>query len=337
MIRYNYSLKKYNTFGINAMAKRFIRLDHEKQADELFQNYKSCPEKCLILGGGSNILFTRDYNGTVIQPAFKNIEINRTDNRTALITVEAGLEWDSLVQWSVNNDLGGLENLSGIPGYTGAAPIQNIGAYGAEVSERINAVYAVCLESGERRVFSAEECRFGYRDSIFKTDKMKGKYIITRIEFNLTRPPHNLKLTYGNLEKEVKDRGTATLGSVRDTIIKIRNEKLPDPSLNGNAGSFFKNPVIDPERYKELKNIFNNIPSWTMSDGRYKVPAAWLIEKAGWKGKKMGKAAVHHRQALVLVNLGGAEGAEILRLSRMIMDSVEEMSGIRLRREVNII
>lgn len=336
MIKYNYPLKKYNTFGIDIHTRKFVRLDNEQQATELFKEGTFFSDKCLILGGGSNILFTGDYDGTVIQALFRDVKILEISTDSAIITADAGLEWDRLVEWAVKNGLGGLENLSGIPGHTGAAPIQNIGAYGAEVSEMINAVHAVSLENGDRRVFSAQECRFGYRDSIFKNE-MKGKYLITRVEFRLSRDRHNIKLSYGNLEQEIKGRGQPTLAAVRDAVIKIRNDKLPDPSLTGNAGSFFKNPVLETDQYTKLKKKFSDMPSWELGNDLYKVPAAWLIEKAGWKGRQVGRAAVHHRQALVLVNLGGAKGSEILKLSRMIMDSVEEMSGIRLSREVNII
>lgn len=336
MIKYNYPLKKYNTFGIDIRTRKFVRLDNEQQATELFKDGKASSGNCLILGGGSNILFTGDYDGTVIQALFREIEILEISTDSAIITVDAGLEWDRLVEWAVKNGMGGLENLSGIPGHTGAAPIQNIGAYGAEVSEMINAVHAVSLESGDKRVFSPEECSFGYRDSIFKNE-LKDKYLITRVEFRLSRDRHNIRLAYGNLEQEIEGRGQPTLAAVRDAVIKIRNDKLPDPAITGNAGSFFKNPVLDTDRYKKLKEEFSDIPSWELGNGLFKIPAAWLIEKAGWKGRKLGRAAVHKRQALVLVNLGGAEGSEILKLSRMIMDSVEEMSGIRLSREVNII
>lgn len=336
MIKYNYPLKKYNTFGIDVRAKRYISLYNEKQAAELFKQGMGRSGDCLILGGGSNILFTDDYEGTVIQALFNDIEILDISTGSAVISVGAALEWDRLVEWAVSNDMGGLENLSGIPGHTGAAPIQNIGAYGAEVSEMIKTVHAVSLENGDTKVFSPEECSFGYRDSIFKNE-MKGKYMITRVEFRLTRPPHNFKLSYGKLEQEVKDREKPTLEGLREAIIRIRNDKLPDPSLTGNAGSFFKNPVLDAEQYIKLKEKFSDIPTWEIGNGLFKVPAAWLIERAGWKGKKAGRAAVHHRQALVLVNLGGAHGSEILELSRMIMDSVQDLSGIKLSREVNII
>ncbi|MDZ7739794.1 MAG: UDP-N-acetylmuramate dehydrogenase [Bacteroidales bacterium] len=266
MIKYNYPLKKYNTFGIDVRTKKFISLENEKQAAELFKKGKVCSGNCLILGGGSNILFTGDYDGTVIQALFNDIEILEISTDSAIITVGAGLEWDRLVEWAVKNNLGGLENLSGIPGHTGAAPIQNIGAYGTEVSEMINAVHAVSLENGDRRVFAAEECRFGYRDSIFKNE-MKGKYLITRLEFRLSRPPHRIKLSYGNLEQEIKGRGQPTLATVRDAVIKIRNDKLPDPSLTGNAGSFFKNPVLNTDQYTELKEKFSDIPSWELGNG----------------------------------------------------------------------
>ncbi|MEA1885870.1 MAG: UDP-N-acetylmuramate dehydrogenase [Bacteroidota bacterium] len=336
MIRYNYSLRKYNTFGVTARTRRFINLTSAEEAKALIIKENFDTNNCLVLSGGSNILFTKDYCGTVIKPSFDNITIEEKSSDNVIISAEAGLEWDRLVEWSVENDLGGLENLSFIPGKVGAAPIQNIGAYGAEVSSLITRVHTLSLENSESRIFYNEECMFGYRDSIFKNE-LKGKYLITRVEFRLKKSPVTFNLSYGNLEPVLQDKGEITLTSIRKAVIKIRKEKLPDPAVKGNAGSFFKNPVIDMHRYADLKMRYHDMPSWQTGTGQYKIPAAWLIEKAGWKGKKAGRAGVHHKHALILVNLGNAEGSEILELSNLIIDSVRSMFGITLVKEVNII
>ena len=336
MVRYNYPLRKLNTFGIDVRAKRYISLEHEEEISDLLSRESLCYDKCLVLGGGSNILFTKDYGGTIIHPLFNRITIKEIEPDSTFISAEAGLAWDRLVEWTVENDLGGLENLSLIPGNAGAAPIQNIGAYGAEVSNLITGVNAISLESGEHRLFSGEECMFEYRDSIFK-NKLKGKYLITSIELRLRKSPDFFNLSYGNLEQAVREKGEISLKGIRDAVIKIRREKLPDPSVTGNAGSFFKNPVIDLDKYNELKNEYGDIPSWENGENKYKIPAAWLIEKAGWKGKKAGRAGVHEKHALILVNLGNASGSDIMQLSNMIIQSVEDLFGITLKREVNVI
>jgi len=336
MIKYDFLLKEYNTFGIAARTKRYIKLINPAQAKELLDREKFAPGNSLILGGGSNILFTKDFDGTVIQAVFDNIEINEITGDIAIVSAEAGLEWDRLVEWAVDNNLGGLENLSYIPGSVGAAPIQNIGAYGAEVSRLITAVHTLSLDKAEVRVFTNKECMFGYRNSIFK-NQLKGKYLITKVDFMLKRAPHKFMLSYGNLENEIRSKGEITLAAIRDTVIKIRREKLPEPSDKGNAGSFFKNPVLSSNDYRSLKKKYRDIPSWPQEHGFHKIPAAWLIEKAGWKGKRMGKVAVHDKQPLVLVNLGDAGGKEILKLADMIAASVQEMFGITLNREVNIV
>lgn len=336
MIRKDYSLKKHNTFGIDVKANTFIALKSQEQAHDYLKNNKLASENLLILGGGSNILFTGNYNGLILHPTFGKIKTVKTENRMTCVYAEAGLEWDDLVEWTVENELGGLENLSGIPGKVGAAPIQNIGAYGAEVSDVINRVFAISIVDGRKRIFLKPECNFEYRESIFKNE-LKNHYLITAVEFMLKNSPQNFNLTYGNLEKEVKKHGTLSLKSVRKAVTVIRAEKLPDPGYKGNAGSFFKNPVIKKDRFIDLKNRYNDIPSWYLGDNSYKIPAAWLIEKAGWKGKKYGRAAVHSRQALVLVNDNNAGGNEILELSNSIIDAVYKIFGITLSREVNVV
>ncbi len=336
MIKHNYSLRKYNTFGIDVRTKRFISPESVEKTKNLLTSNELDNENCLILGGGSNILFTTDFNGTIIHPLFNKLSVKETGPDGIIISAEAGLEWDRLVEWTVKNDLVGLENLSFIPGSVGASPIQNIGAYGVEISNLITGVHAFSLETGEHRFFSNEECMFGYRDSIFKNE-LKGKYLITSIELRLRKYSGMLNLSYGKLEQRVATKGEITLKTVRETIIDIRKEKLPDPSVTGNAGSFYKNPVIDFHKYSELKNEHRDIPYWKTGDNKYKIPAAWLIEKSGWKGRKTGRAGVHEKHALILVNLGNATGNDILELSNLITQSVNDMFGITLTKEVNVI
>jgi len=336
LVRYNYSLKKYNTFGIDVRTKKFISSESVEKIKELLAGDELANENCLVLGGGSNVLFTKDFNGTIIHPLFNKLSIKETGSDTTIVSAEAGLEWDSLVKWTVENGLGGLENLSYIPGNVGAAPIQNIGAYGVEISNLITGIYAFSLESGEQRFFSNDECMFGYRDSIFKNE-LRDKYLISCVEFRLRRSPEPFNLSYSNLEQRVMDRGRITLKSVRETVIEIRREKLPDPSVIGNAGSFFKNPVVDFNKFSELKKEYPDIPFWETDENRYKIPAAWLIEKSGWKGRKAGRAGVTEKHALILVNLGNATGKDILELSNMIIQSVKDMFGITLTEEVTVI
>lgn len=336
MVRYNYPLRKHNTFGIAARTERYISLATAEEATDLLMYEDLKADNCLILGGGSNILFTKDFKGTIIQPAFNNIKIEEVLSDYVIISAEAGLEWDKMVEWTVNNNLGGLENLSLIPGNVGAAPIQNIGAYGAEVSDQITKVHAISIDNAEYRVFHKKDCSFGYRTSIFKNE-LKGKYLITKVEFRLRKSPVSFNLTYSNLEQKVRDKEKLTLAGIREAIIRIRMEKLPDPTVTGNAGSFFKNPVIDANKYSDLKKEYPEVPSCYIEERQYKIPAAWLIEKAGWKGKKQGRTGVHENHALVLVNLGNASGNEIMELSNMIIESVQKMFGIKLIKEVNVI
>lgn len=333
---YTYSLRKFNTFGIAAKAKTYIRLDSLQEAKDFLAGGGARGDKCLVLGGGSNILFTGDYNGTVVQPAFKGIEIIKAGPSSVHLAAEAGLDWDSLVEWTVSNKFGGLENLSYIPGKVGAAPIQNIGAYGVEVAEHVRAVHTLELKSGKAHHFTPGECKFDYRDSIFKNE-LHNKHLIYRVEFSLHRGKNKYKLGYGNLEESAREEGELTPGSIRNAIIRIRKEKLPDPDITGNAGSFFKNPVVEESTYEELLTDYPGMPAWKTKNGKYKLAAAWLIEKAGWKGKKSGRAGVHEKHALILINHGDAEGSEVLELSNLITESVRSRFGISLVKEVNII
>jgi UDP-N-acetylmuramate dehydrogenase len=331
----NYPLDKLNTFGVSAKAKYFI---NPKSLGELVESYKSIIPKDLpmmILGGGSNILFTKDFEGSVIKPSITGIEEIYSDNDFVTLSVGAGEVWDNLVQYSVERGLGGLENLSHIPGSVGASPIQNIGAYGVEVKDSIEIVIGLNLETMEIVELTNEECHFDYRNSIFKNE-LKGKIVITHVLFRLRKHP-TLITHYGNLEDELKSLGEVSLESIREAVIKIRKLKLPDHNVLGNAGSFFKNPSVHVDIVRELEKRFDKVPYYPLSDHTVKLPAGWLIEQSGWKGKSIGNAGVHKNQALVLVNLGGAKGSEILSLAHEVQQSVKQIFNVSLEMEVNVV
>jgi UDP-N-acetylmuramate dehydrogenase len=335
MVLSDISLKKYNTFGLDYKTDSLIIISSEDEAISLFSNRKVLKEPLFILGGGSNILFTKDFNGTIIHPEIKGIEIIEQINETIIISAGAGVPWDELVQWTVNNGYGGLENLSFIPGTVGATPVQNIGAYGVEVKDTIEKVVAISLADGTHREFTNEECRFGYRESIFKGE-LKGMYLITSVWYRLaTNPSPNT--VYGSLSEEVQRLGPVSLSTVRQAVINIRMSKLPDPDKIGNAGSFFKNPVITQSLSEELLRKYPQLPAFKDHTGLAKIAAGWLIDQCGWKGKCIGDAGVHDKQALVLVNHGKATGPEILKLSETISKSVFDKFGIRLQTEVEIL
>ena len=335
MIYENVSLKKYNTFGLNIKADRLVTFRHEENAVHFFEQRKGKPDRFLIIGSGSNLLFTGDFHGTLIHPEMDEITLEGTENNDVIISSGAGVAWDKLVESTVSKGLGGLENLSFIPGLVGAAPVQNIGAYGAEVKDTIERIRAICIEDGSVREFSRNECRFGYRDSIFKGD-LKGKYLITKVFFRLSSLP-KLSLEYGSLKEDAARKGSTSLASVRKTVIETRKSKLPDPSLIGNAGSFFKNPVIEVEFSEKLKNKYPQMPVFRDASGKSKLAAGWLIEQCGWKGKRIGDAGVHEKQALVIVNYGNATGKELFDLSEQVRTSVNDKFGILLEREVEVI
>jgi UDP-N-acetylmuramate dehydrogenase len=307
----------------------------EEELIEFLKKRGDGNELLLILGGGSNILFTEDFQGTILYPAIEGIQIEKENAESVVISVGAGVNWDSLVEWCVGSGFGGFENLSLIPGNAGATPIQNIGAYGVEIKDRIEKVRTVSILDGTIREFSNYECRFGYRDSIFKNE-LKGKYVVTRVFYNLTKNPL-LNLGYGALKTETEKLGPLSLENVRQGVINIRRSKLPDPEITGNAGSFFKNPVVNNLIAEKLKKEYPTIPSYTDSSDYTKLAAGWLIEQCGWKGQKSGKAAVHEKQALVLINTGNATGKEIFELSEKIRQSVYETFGVELKREVEVI
>jgi UDP-N-acetylmuramate dehydrogenase len=331
----NVSLKTYNTFGLDYKADRIIHADSIPETYELFRKQDTLQKPLLVLGGGSNLLFTKDFKGTIIYPRFNGINAESASGDDVLVSAGAGVNWDELVGWTVSKGLSGLENLSFIPGNVGASPVQNIGAYGVEVRELIEKVETIDIRNGSKRYFSNTECEFGYRNSIFKR-KEKGNYLVTRVWFRL-KTVADLKLNYGSLADELSKMGSYSPANVRQAVIKVRKSKLPDPAIIGNAGSFFKNPVITESDAEKLKSKYEKIPFYIEKPGFVKLAAGWLIEQCGWKGKKDGNAGVHEKQALVIVNYGHASGLEIYNLSEKIKRSVFEKFGTDLEREVEVI
>lgn len=334
-IKENISLKNYNTFGIEAKSRYFVECSSINEILDFIEIHKKQTLPLMILGGGSNVLFTKDYDGYVLRPAIKGIEIVKETEDHIILKVGAGEDWDEFVGYCVDNNWGGVENLSLIPGNVGTCPIQNIGAYGVEVKDVIVEVETVDLENLNINRFQNAECRFAYRDSIFK-NKLKGKHIITHVTFKLKKKPE-YKLDYGNLNNEISKFGDLNLKKIRQAVINIRESKLPKPEEIGNAGSFFKNPVVSKEKFKKLKAIYPEIPFYKQIDGLVKIPAGWLIEKAGWKGKRVGNTGVHEKQALVLVNYGDATGEEIIHLARNIQQTIIIKFDLELEMEVNVV
>jgi UDP-N-acetylmuramate dehydrogenase len=335
MIYRNTNLKNYNTFGLEYIADYFIPLKTDREAISLFRGDLLRDKPVLIIGGGSNILFISNFNGIILFPEFGGIRIEEEDKDMIAVSAGAGVNWDKLVEWSVKKGFGGLENLSLIPGKVGAAPVQNIGAYGVEVKDFIEKVKAISLLDGSIRYFSNRECGFGYRTSTFKKE-IKGKYLITRVYFRLTRRPI-LKTDYGSLNAEIKNLGEINLKNVRQAVINIRKNKLPDPEITGNAGSFFKNPVVSSSIAENLGRLYPDMPLYKEESGGIKLAAGWLIDQCGWKGKRIGDAGVHDKQALVLVNHKNATGREIFDLSESVKKSVLNKYNIELEREVEIV
>jgi UDP-N-acetylmuramate dehydrogenase len=331
----NISLKQYNTFGLDYKANCMIHAKTEKETASILRREILWKEPLLIIAGGSNLLFTSDFAGTILCPKIRGIRIVKQEGNEIVISAGAGVDWDKLVEWTVDKGFGGLENLSLIPGKVGATPVQNIGAYGAEAKDTIVKVVALDKNDGSRHEFSNSECEFGYRESIFKK-KYKGRYLVIRVYFRLSVNP-TLKLEYGSLKEEVQKLGGATLKNVRQAVINIRRSKLPDPEIIANAGSFFKNPVVDNSVALDLKKSYPGLPCFDDPSGGTKLAAGWMIEQCGWKGKRIGDAGVHDKQSLVLVNHGKATGKEIFYLSEKIKSSVSEKFGIDLEREVEVI
>ena len=330
----NHPLKELNSFGVDEQADSIICFDKKEDLNTIFA--QGCePEKWYVLGGGNNILFTQRFAGTLIKPTGKAINIKVQFEDYIIIEAEAGVEWDDLVEWSVERNLWGMENLSLIPGSVGAAPVQNIGAYGAEAKDVIERVHYFNTKDLKHHTIGNAECRFAYRDSIFKQE-LKGNAIITSVEFRLNKSSQP-NLGYGDLQREVESRGGATLKNIREAVCAIRSSKLPDTKVLGNAGSFFKNPIVGKEVGERLKSEYENMPLYPVSESKCKLAAGWLIDQAGLKGYRTGNVGVHERQALVLVNYGGATGGEVIALSDYVRAKVKEKFGITIDPEVNIL
>lgn len=332
----NISLKSYNTFGIDVKAKHFVSVNNINELKQVL-SLKEYANK-LILGGGSNMLLTKDFEGLVIHINLKGIEIVNEDENAVFVKAYAGENWHQFVLWCINNDFGGVENMSLIPGNVGTAPIQNIGAYGVELKDVFESCETIAIEDGTLQKFTNIECDFGYRNSIFK-QHAKGKHVITSVIFKLTKRYHKLNINYGTIASELETMGITNpnIQDISKAVITIRESKLPNPKDIGNSGSFFKNPIISKNQFNYLVESFKDIPSYPVSENEVKVPAGWLIEKAGFKGKRFGDYGVHKKQALVLVNYGGANGTDILNLSELIQKTIKRIFGILIEAEVNIL
>ena len=332
----DYPLLLHNTFGMDVKAALFIEYGSVEELKEVLRMPEVKEGRWLHIGGGSNLLFTGDYPGAVLHSAIKGHEIVKENGEEVIVRVGAGEVWDDFVAYTVAQGWYGAENLSLIPGEVGASAVQNIGAYGVEAKDLITEVEAVEVSTSEDRVFKNEECGYAYRESVFKLS-LKRRYVLTQVSFRLKKTP-SYQLDYGNVRAELEKRGCGlTLENVRQTIIDIRNAKLPDPKIQGNAGSFFMNPMVSRSQFEALLAQYPQMPHYEVDARRVKIPAAWMIDQCGWKGKHWGRAGVHDKQALVLVNLGGATGKEIIRLSEEIQKSVFDKFGVLILPEVNFI
>ena len=328
----NYSLKEHNTFGIEARCSRFLKYSTVDEAKVVAAILRETGDPYIIIGGGSNLLLTRDFEGIVVHSALMGVDIDG-----CRMTCGSGMEWDRVVEMAVEQGLYGAENLSSIPGDVGASAVQNIGAYGVEAKDLIVEVEAIEIATGLLRTFSNADCQYGYRDSRFKHD-WKNQFLMTHVTYAL-QSTFEPKLDYGNIRAELERKGISnpTAAQLRTVIIEIRNAKLPDPKVMGNAGSFFMNPVVSREKYESLAAQYEGMPHYTIDSNHEKIPAGWMIEQCGWKGRSLGRAGVHDKQALVLVNRGGATGAEVVTLCETIRKDVREKFGIDIHPEVNII
>ncbi len=326
----NCPLKERHTFGMDVKADRLIEFANE---DELKSALTGAIKPLLFMGGGSNLLFLNNFAGTVFHSVIDDIDIVAEDDNSVSVRVGSGVVWDDFVAYCVEKGWWGVENLSLIPGEVGASAVQNIGAYGVEVKDVLQSIEAISVDDLSKRIFTNAECNYGYRDSIFK-NSLKGKYVITYVTYRLSKTA-NPNIGYGALKSVLSEN--PSLNEIRDAIIAVRNSKLPDPKIYGNAGSFFMNPVIPMEQFVELQSRYPEIPSYPALDGYIKVPAGWLIEKSGWKGKSLGNAAVYEKQALVLINRGGATGMEVKHLADTVIADVQKIFGITLHAEVNYI
>ena len=340
-IQQNISLKPYNTFGIDVSASRFVSVDNIFDLQKIFNEEKDI----FLISGGSNMLLTKNINKLVVHINIKGISIDYENEDEVHVTVNAGENWHEFVMWCISQNYGGVENLSLIPGNVGTSPIQNIGAYGVEVKDVITKVEGIHINTTKRIEFSNQDCNFGYRNSIFKNE-LKGKIVITSVSFKLTKRNHDLNTNYGAIEKELTIRkiSNPTIKDVSNIVVNIRQSKLPDPKKIGNCGSFFKNPIIHSKQFKKLQEEYPNIPFYKIplskeddDSNYYKIPAGWLIETAGFKGKRYGDYGVHEKQALVLVNYNKASGTDIYMLAKKIQQTIELIFKITLEIEVNII
>jgi len=333
-VKENYSLKKYNSFNIDVVAKEFIQINSVKELIDLQKNSKN--KNKLFIGGGSNILFTNNFEGLVVHINLKGISIKKINENFSEIKVMSGENWNELVNWCIENNLGGLENLSLIPGNVGAAPIQNIGAYGVELKDVFISCEVYDLNAEKLNIYNLNDCKFGYRDSIFKKNK---NLIVVSVKMKLSSKNHKINSSYGGINDELKKLNIKepTIKDISNVVCDIRNKKLPNPNKIGNAGSFFKNPIVNSKKINWLKENFNNIPFYKIDENNYKIPAAWLIETSGFKGKDFGNFGVHKTQPLVLVNYGKASGSDINKLSLSIKEVVNKLFKIELETEVNII
>jgi UDP-N-acetylmuramate dehydrogenase len=332
----NFSLKKYNTFGIEAKAKQFVAIHSIPDLKAVLQENPT--EKKFILGGGSNMLLTQDINALVIHIDLKGKKIIKQDDAFVWVESQAGENWHEFVLWTINQNFGGLENMSLIPGNVGTTPVQNIGAYGTEIKDTFVSCEAINIATQEMKTFTNTECHFGYRESVFKHD-VKDQFIITSVVFKLTKKDHKINISYGDIQLELSNKNieTPSLIDVSNAVIAIRQSKLPDPKELGNSGSFFKNPILLKSEFEPIHKKFPEMKFYETSETEVKVPAGWLIEQAGFKGKRFGDAGIHKNQALVLVNYGNATGQEILNVSKNIQKTVFEMFGIHIEAEVNVI
>ena len=337
-VQNNVDLAPFNTLGVEATADQFINITESSQLAALFREGFFKKYNPVILGGGSNVLIKSDLIQPVLKMSIPGIEVQNDKEDEVLVKSGAGVIWHDLVTYCVNRDFGGIENLALIPGTVGAAPIQNIGAYGVELRDSFHGLKAFVPETGVIKEFSVNECNFGYRDSIFKND-LKGEVIITEVTLRLQKSPHKIEDSYYALREyfQANEITEPTIKDVYDAVVAIRESKLPNPELIGNAGSFFKNPIVKSSVYQKLKAEYSNMPSFEAGNGKIKIPAGWLIEQAGWKGKKVGNVGTYKNQALVLVNHGGATGEEIYQHAMNIHESVKEKFGIELAPDVNVI
>lgn len=336
-IRQDVDLKPLNTFGISARARFYTELHTVAEFADLLQSEIYKTESLLIIGGGSNLLFTKDFKGLVIRNCLKGIRVEQDTNDSVLLRVSAGEVWHEFVMWSIAQGYAGLENLSLIPGCVGASPMQNIGAYGVEIKEVFEKLEALSLRDGTVKTFDKAACEFGYRESVFKR-KYKNQFIITAVYFRLKKNA-TVNTSYGAISSQLQEMGISqpSIKDVSEAVMAIRRSKLPDPAVTGNAGSFFKNPEVSAELYQKVHANFPELVAYPLADGRFKLAAGWLIEQAGLKGFEIDGAAVHLKQALVLINKGNASGDAVLRLSTEVIKRVKEKYGVELEREVNIV